>query len=165
MVSFFVMLYLDVSDFSYLSVLGLYALVQSSLFKLAVWGSRLILLQIEPFQGCMWGSFHSMVWRPDTQYVHILREHLLVKLMSLRMSSHSRLKIAFDIQGGKVSNRDRSWDLRVRSHQCPQLWLVWPDALSGPMFVSLWGWAICYLLCISVGTVSPWGCFEGIPLR
>lgn len=31
------------------------------------------------------------------------------------------VKIALDVQGGKVSNRDGSWDLGVISHQRPQL--------------------------------------------
>lgn len=59
------------------------------------------------------------------QYVRMSRE-LQLDGPSSRLSGcpvTAVVKIALDVQGGKVSSRDGSWDLRVRSHHCPQLCL------------------------------------------
>lgn len=59
------------------------------------------------------------------QYVRMSRE-LRLDGPSPRLSGcpvTAVVKIAIDVQGGKVSSRDGSWDLRVRSHHCPQLCL------------------------------------------
>lgn len=89
---------------------------------------------------CMW-QFRSSL-RVDTRHVHMPRERLSDELLWNELLClpgcpvTAGLKIALDVQGGKVSNRDGSWDLGVRSHQCPQLCLydrmLWQD----PCFIT-----------------------------
>ena len=85
------------------------------------------------------------------QYVHMPRE-LSSCLTGCPVTAV--VKIDLDVQGGKVSNRDGSWDLGVKSHQCPRLCfygrMLWQD----PCFLHFSGWASASSLCHSVRNIS-----------